>query len=481
MEMHAGHPSDEAVVSEEGGSSLRDEPSEEELIRQGWLPPSRVEELVATIGLIADGAYLDVPKDDDVLGKALRGLARTIGQQGSRGLRRAVDLSLTVNENVVLTVEMSRDIKKITDRSQAIAAAAEELVASVDEISNNTKNVAQDAEGALKEAEKGRHSADQAIDTMGAISGAVEDAAQKVSTLGEAAEDIGHIVTTIEEIAFHTNMIALNAAVEAARAGEAGKGFMVVADEVKRLAQQTKEATVDISSRINTLREDMQTIVSSMKGVAKVVGEGREAIELTGTNVQSISQRVESVSSRIGEVADILSQQNSASSEVAQGITVIAAGVDDVWSRVDSILDRLDAAEAMNTQTLDELAKMKLPNLVVQIAKSDHIKWKKNVASMLVGRVNLDEHSLADHTECRLGKWYDAVTESHILDSPAYRDILPPHRDVHAAGKEAARLYAAGDIDGAVAALGKLSSASESVLGFLNELARGGGRPPASG
>lgn len=464
-----------------GGAAFLSDAQRAALVAAGWVPPERVAELEQVIGLIGDGRYASVPPGVDALGQALRDLARAIGRQASRRLQNCVDLSVRSNSNLESAVEIFSDIRQIGGQGQAIAAAAEELVSSVETISANSAAVATEARDALVEARNGSAQAERATECMERIAGSVVTAARQVDRLGEAAENIGQIVLTIEEIAFHTNMIALNAAVEAARAGEAGKGFMVVADEVKRLARQTKDATVDISQRIGTLRADMAEIVESMQSVDAVVAEGRQAIAETGSRVDVISTGVREVADRISEVAEIIGQQKSAASDVARGITLIADEADHIRGRIAGVLDVLDGTDAIVTGELETLAAMDLPLKVIHLAKADHVRWKKNIVAMLAGRQRLDPSGLSDHHGCRLGKWYDSVTDARILAAPAFAALEAPHRTVHASGRDAARLYNEGDHDGALRCLGRLVEASEEVLMLLDRLrTEVRGRSPAA-
>ena len=134
-----------------------------------------------------------------------------------------------------------------------------------------------------------------------------------VSTLSEAATQIGDVVKLIQDIAEQTNLLALNATIEAARAGEAGKGFAVVASEVKNLANQTGRATEEISNKIST--------------VQNVSIEAANAIRTIGTTIESINN----IS---GIISDAVKQQTSATKEISSNVQQVYAGTSEVSSSI---------------------------------------------------------------------------------------------------------------------------------------------------
>jgi methyl-accepting chemotaxis protein len=113
---------------------------------------------------------------------------------------------------------------------------------------------------------------------------------------------------------------------------------------------------------------------------------------------------------------------------------------------------------------------LEIPNYILHRAKSDHFLWKKNLSEMLVGLNNLTESELVDHHSCRLGKWYDTVSDQSIKQHPSYRDLEEPHSDVHKHGKRAAALFAKGNREGAIATIEKMEQASEEVVHALDNL-----------
>lgn len=418
---------------------------------------------------LSSGTYSQIPDGEGVVG-AIKSVAKTLQGRGLKALKGMVSMSVNLNEAVTKSAEMIRDTREVDNRSQAIAAAAEELVASVNEIARNTEDAAGEAQNARNTADQGVAAADKAVAAMERIAGAVEQASAKVETLAEASSQIGNIVGQINDIAGQTNLLALNATIEAARAGEAGKGFAVVASEVKNLSNQTSKATEDIRSRIENLRTEMDGIVSSMQEGAEAVAEGRDVISGAGTEMRTMSEQVIGITHKMEEIANILSQQTAASNEVAEGITTIASMTHQNVEQIESIVDFLAATDEELVVGLDEMLTQEIPDMTIYRAKSDHIIWKKKLAEMMVGRARLNPDELADHHSCRLGKWYDNIEDAKIKNHPAYVAMKDPHRDVHAHGIEAARLYQAGDLEGAMSEIHLVAEASKDVVQYLDEL-----------
>lgn len=157
-----------------------------------------------------------------------------------------------------------------------------------------------------KNADKARGISESAVEKSRATS-------QKMAKLGESANKIGKVTETITEISEQTNLLALNATIEAARAGEAGKGFAVVANEIKELAKQTADATIDIKSQI-----------SEMQGTTKVTVEDMDAI----------SKIIDDIFVIINEIASTVAEQSSATREIADNIAQTSMGIGEVNENV---------------------------------------------------------------------------------------------------------------------------------------------------
>ena len=156
----------------------------------------------------------------------------------------------------------------------------------------------------------------EVADVMKKISEQVSSSAKVVGELGKRSDEIGKIVGTISEIADQTNLLALNAAIEAARAGEHGKGFAVVADEVRRLAEQSGIAASNISQLIVTIQKDTVSAVESIENGNRSVKDGMSSVLETGDAFRSIEQQVEQLTGNVRKSMAHIEAVNASSHEI---------------------------------------------------------------------------------------------------------------------------------------------------------------------
>ena len=389
-----------------------------------------------------------------------------------RNLRRTVNMSITASKSVSGVAEMIRDINVVDNQTQSIAAAVEELAASVGSISESAAGATDEVGHVAESAAVGLESARTAQTTMDEIADSVQQSANKVDNLSAASEEIGKIVKDIEDIAKQTNLLALNATIEAARAGEAGKGFAVVANEVKSLAGQTATATENIRNRIENLRREMSGIITVMHDGSEKVAKGKDVIKSSTQEMTAIADQVDIVNNRMQEINGILGQQAQASQEVSHGVATIAQMSTTNVTKINDVINILEGSEASIIEGVNDLVSRGGKNAVIEAAKSDHMIWMRKLSQMLAGRTRLNPSELADHHSCRLGKWYDAQKDMAFTSLPEWNALKTPHFDVHANGIEAAKFYAQGDINSATSSVQKAELASEQVMDILDKMSQ---------
>ncbi len=218
------------------------------------------------------------------------------------------------------TEQISAGILDQASRTATAAAATEEMAVSVADNSVNILHVANEADAMTQEMRRGDEEMGDTIRRMSQIATVVEDSALNIGELGKSSEQISEVIRVIAEIADQTNLLALNAAIEAARAGEQGRGFAVVADEVRKLAERTQQATKEITNTIQKIQTDTSNAVSAMHRGTKEVELGKTAILQTAERFKTIMSRAQSVSDTIRVVAVASEEQSRTSKSIAENI-----------------------------------------------------------------------------------------------------------------------------------------------------------------
>lgn len=427
-------------------------------------------DLIRCLNAISGGDYSVVPKGSDKLSNAVRNLVEKLKLNGVEELARVVNISIEVNESAIFSAHMLSNLRKVDEKSNTIAAAAEEMVSTVKEIGSYGENIALQAKEAQDVTSSGSEAATNAVSRMQDIANAVQQGTEKVNVLSEFSASIGNIAANIKKIADQTNLLALNATIEAARAGEAGRGFAVVAGEVKNLSGETAKATEEINDIIVNLQEEMTNILSSMKDSSAAVVVGQEAIEQVGSKMSEINAKINEVTENTKSISSTLSEQSQASQEVAMGISDIASSSTESVAGIEKIVDAMNSVESLTSAQILKLSEINVPDKIIKLAQSDHVIWKKRLANMVIGREGLENDELADHHTCRLGKWYDAVEDSKYKDDPVFQKLVEPHKLVHEHGKQAVVLFNSGNMQGALGEIDKVEEASKDVLRMLSEL-----------
>ncbi|MEM7682115.1 MAG: methyl-accepting chemotaxis protein [Planctomycetota bacterium] len=220
--------------------------------------------------------------------------------------------------------EIAAGMNEQSQQITQVSAAVEQMSASVIEVARKSADASGASEQAGKAADEGGEVIRETITDMGAISDAVASSSTQVESLGKRGEEIGAIVSVINDIADQTNLLALNAAIEAARAGEHGRGFAVVADEVRKLADRTTKATEEIGQSINAIRDETAGAVEQMGQSAERVGAGVERAEQSGDSLRKIVASAKEVSAMIQSIAAAAEEQSSAAEQVSSNIESIS-------------------------------------------------------------------------------------------------------------------------------------------------------------
>lgn len=251
------------------------------------------------------------------------------------------------------------------------------------------------------------------VSEMRNVSTKMNEMGVNMSGLSSTADSINNFVSTITSISDQTNLLALNAAIEAARAGDAGRGFSVVADEVRALANETNNSAREVSELVNSIISSTRESVVSTEDLQK--------------NNEMLSHAIDELRGDYGKIITMCEEMSG----------------------------------AIQIASLSSF---------VQTIKLDHVVWKADVYASLSGHRAITSSDLADHTSCRLGKWYQAQVGSDLSRSDAFRLLDDPHQAVHESGKKALEYFAQGDHEMVKSCLAKMEQSSQILMDLLDDL-----------
>lgn len=261
----------------------------------------------------------------------LQGIIKQISANSANVGNNSKDLSET-SQNLLESAENT------SERSTNVATASEEMsanlntvAAAMEQSSTNATMVATAAEQMSSTINEIAENAEKARSVSSNAVHQAESASDKMHELGEAAGKIGKVTETITDISEQTNLLALNATIEAARAGEAGKGFAVVANEIKELAKQTAEATLDIKNLIDDVQHTTGATEQEIDQISKIIGGVNDIVSTIATAVeeqtaatQEIANNISQASLGIQEVNENVSQSSTVAADITQDITEVS-------------------------------------------------------------------------------------------------------------------------------------------------------------
>ncbi len=290
--------------------------------------------------------------------------------------------------------------------------ALQQSLATLANTLNAEQRAASDAAAASTEAKNG---SDKVVNNLREVVDLTTSGASNVDSLNERVDAIGNIVNIISDISEQTNLLALNAAIEAARAGESGRGFAVVADEVRNLSHRTNDATKEIAEQVCKIQQATSQVQQQMQRMAEWVGELSEIGEKTTSRMHTTFE----LAQHLGDTMEVSSIRG-----------------------------------------------------FVELTKTDHMLYKFQIYQILMGLSDKTPEEFADHTTCRLGKWYYQGMGKQICSHlTAFRDLEQPHKEVHSRGIEAINHYQKGNMEKAIQALEKMELASLKVMEHLETVA----------
>jgi len=331
-----------------------------------------VKELLDRIRDIAQGEgdltkRIDVKSEDEIgqLGKWFNVFVQKVHDVVADVAGATAEVASASTEIAASAEQTSEGMKQQTEQTTQVASAVEQMSSSVIEVSRKSGETVKAADEAGSQASEGNQVVQQTVEGMNAIAEVVNASANAIAELGKRGEQIGQIIGVINNIAEQTNLLALNAAIEAARAGEHGRGFAVVADEVRKLAESTTQATEEVAESIRAIQDETNSAVTQMNKGTERVREGVQRAESAGQSLQAIMESSGEVARMIQSIAAAAEEQSAVAEEISRNVDSInavtrqsAEGADQASSAAMQLSTKSEQLQALVGQfKIDQTAK----------------------------------------------------------------------------------------------------------------------------
>ncbi len=380
--------------------------------------------------------------------------------------RSSDDIVHSASEIASGALDLSRRTEHTASNLEESAASMEQIAATVSNTTQHTQEASQVAQHNAQVASAGGQVMREVVHTMEAIR--------------QSSAQISDIISTIDGIAFQTNILALNAAVEAARAGEQGRGFAVVASEVRNLAGRSAAAAKEIKALIDSSVSQVST--------------GTDIVRKAGSTIEDIVHSSQHVNSLLSEVATGAHEQNQGIGQIGQAVQELDRMTQQNAALVE---ETAAAATAMQNQAqtlASEVARFILPAMA-QLSEEDsvgynttvanfdfdsaieaHRQWKVKLRSAIAKHDKLDADTICRDDQCPLGRWIHGPGGAQWGSRPLFSQLLNKHADFHQTAGEVARKINAGqyqDAEKLIGAGSHFSDISLEVTTLLSTAKRG--------
>ncbi len=290
-------------------------------------PLNRMRSTITNVGKSGDFTQRVALENSDEVGETAKAFDELLGglqQTLSRVLDSAGKVSISAQTLSASSGHLASSASRQSESTSAMAAAVEQMTVTTNQVSDSAREALDISRHSGELSSSGGEIIDKASKEMAQIANTVRDTSMTIEQVGQHSNEISSVVQLIKDIADQTNLLALNAAIEAARAGEQGRGFAVVADEVRKLAERTAQATDDITRMIVLVQQSSHSAVLAMSTSVEEVGNGVTLANQAGDMIIEIKVGAKRVVDVVNHISLSLSEQCSANDNLSDQVERVA-------------------------------------------------------------------------------------------------------------------------------------------------------------
>lgn len=418
---------------------------------------------------------LDIPKEDPLFP-----VAQLINQYTNQNVNLLKKLSMALNNTVYHGLESGDSLNHMAKQFQGMAENTEAVSVAVSQLSQSVTDLAESASESAEQTLIGKESmkmTESSVRNVSVETGKSQEQlinlTSRVQELHRSTERIDKLISTIKAVSDQTNLLALNAAIEAARAGEHGRGFSVVAEEVRKLADQSNISVGEISTQLEVIRSEVDEINIEFKEMGISFATNLNEVNKTGENVNKLVDVFAQIGEAVQNIAPIAEEQSASFEEISTTVTNISKQTNTMNQITQncnqSTLKALQETIALRSDISSLMISYNNAE-IIDLAKTDHLTWKSRIDYMLRGLMELQAASVRDHHVCRLGKWYFGEGQETFGHLEAFREFDHLHAEFHQKCAEAIELYKQGNIEASEKTAVEIKALSDEVMVVLDTL-----------
>lgn len=356
--------------------------------------------------------------------------------QGCRVLDHQVAALEKTADSHLLGMDFDKNLHNAQQDSQALVDQAQAVVSAVRNMAESVGANQELAEATLHDVQMGNERLSELIGEMDLVEQSVTAMGETVQAFLQQTRTITTLAAKVQEIAKQTNLLALNAAIEAARAGEHGRGFAVVADEVKKLAQSSARAAADIRSSATTINKGAIQVESGVSASIVHLRRGGDSLETVAEVLGMANQSAQKTRGNIESIVHGSIQEITAAEAMGTHIHALQQSMQQFTQQFKSIRLNLDQVQKELAEG-SEAAIQGKPALATRltVVKADHVLWVNHILEAIANNnAQIDDSTLKDHHQCRLGQWMDSMVDTPLGQSEAFVAVQQVHPQVHKLG-----------------------------------------------